>query len=144
MPLVSLCFITSSGVRIFLNAIHVKILISFPDCYILKSLLTLIPRLVFTPCWCGRCRRHFRGTCCLHLQGRRVKVGRNSVVGIATGYELNDIGVGVRVPVVCRIFSSQHSQDRLWGHPTSYPMGTGGSFPGAKVAGAWSWTLTSN
>jgi hypothetical protein len=29
-------------------------------------------------------------------------------------------------------------------HPTSYPMGTGGPFPGGKAAGAWSWPLTSN
>jgi hypothetical protein len=28
-------------------------------------------------------------------------------------------------------------------HSTSYPMGTGGSFPGGKAAGAWSWPLTS-
>jgi hypothetical protein len=27
-------------------------------------------------------------------------------------------------------------------HPTSYPMGTGGSFPGGKAAGAWNWPLT--
>jgi hypothetical protein len=29
-------------------------------------------------------------------------------------------------------------------HPTSYTMGTGGSFPGGKEAGASSWPLTSN
>jgi len=28
-------------------------------------------------------------------------------------------------------------------NPASHPMGTGGSFPGGKVAGAWSWPLTS-
>jgi hypothetical protein len=28
--------------------------------------------------------------------------------------------------------------------PTSSPMGTGGSFPGGKAAGAWTWPLTSN
>jgi len=27
-------------------------------------------------------------------------------------------------------------------HPASYPMGTGDSFPGSKVAGVWSWPLT--
>jgi hypothetical protein len=31
---------------------------------------------------------------------------RDSAVGIATDYELNDRGVGVRVPVVSRIFST--------------------------------------
>jgi hypothetical protein len=28
-------------------------------------------------------------------------------------------------------------------HPASYPMGTRGSLPGGKAAGAWSWPLTS-
>jgi len=28
-------------------------------------------------------------------------------------------------------------------HLASYPMGTGGSFPGGKAAGVWSWSLTS-
>jgi hypothetical protein len=51
---------------------------------------------------------------------------RDSVVGIATGYGLDDRGVGVRVPVGSRIFSSPRRPDRLWGHPISYPVGTGG------------------
>jgi hypothetical protein len=29
-------------------------------------------------------------------------------------------------------------------HPSSYPMGTGGSFPRGKATRAWSWPLTSN
>jgi hypothetical protein len=29
-------------------------------------------------------------------------------------------------------------------HPASYPIGMGGSFPGGKEAGVWSWPLTSN
>jgi hypothetical protein len=40
---------------------------------------------------------------------------RDSVVGIATGYVLDDRGVGVRVPVGSRIFSSPRRPDRLWG-----------------------------
>jgi hypothetical protein len=28
-------------------------------------------------------------------------------------------------------------------HPASYPMSTGGSFPGGKATGLWSWPLTS-
>jgi hypothetical protein len=50
---------------------------------------------------------------------------RDSSVGIATAYGLNDSGVGVRAPVGSRIFSSPNRSDRL-----SYPMGTEGSFPG--------------
>jgi hypothetical protein len=40
---------------------------------------------------------------------------RVSVVGIATGYGLDDRGVGVRVPVESRI--SPNRPDRLWGLP---------------------------
>jgi hypothetical protein len=40
--------------------------------------------------------------------------------GIATGYGLDDRGVGVRVPVGSRIFSSPSRPDRLWGPPSSY------------------------
>jgi hypothetical protein len=42
---------------------------------------------------------------------------RDSVVVIATGYGLDDRGVGVRVPVESRIFSSPRRPDRLWGSP---------------------------
>jgi hypothetical protein len=37
------------------------------------------------------------------------------VVGIATGYGMNDHGVGVRVPVEARIFTSPCYSDRPWG-----------------------------
>jgi hypothetical protein len=61
---------------------------------------------------------------------------RENIVGIATGYGLDDRGVGVRVPVWSIIISSPRRPDRFRGPPTSYPMGTGGSFPGGKSAGA--------
>jgi hypothetical protein len=38
---------------------------------------------------------------------------RDSSVGIPTGYGLDDPGVGVRVTVVSRIFSSPRRPDRL-------------------------------
>jgi hypothetical protein len=41
---------------------------------------------------------------------------RDSIVGIATGYGLDDLEVGVRVPVRSRIFTSPYP-DRLWGPP---------------------------
>jgi hypothetical protein len=63
----------------------------------------------------------------------------DSVVGITTSYGLDKRGVGVRVPVGSRIFFSPCRPDRLWVHPTSYPVGTGG-----KAAGAWNWPLTSS
>jgi hypothetical protein len=43
---------------------------------------------------------------------------RDSVVGIATSYGLDGRGVGVRVQVGSRIFSSPNRPDRLWG-PTN-------------------------
>jgi hypothetical protein len=71
-------------------------------------------------------------------------MSRDSVVGIATGYGLDDRGVGVQVPVEQK-FSLLHVVQTGSGvHPISYPIGTGGSFPGGKAVGPWSWPLTSN
>jgi hypothetical protein len=47
----------------------------------------------------------------------KYRVSRDSEVGIATGYRLDNRGVGVRVPVESRIFSSPRRPDRLWGPP---------------------------
>jgi hypothetical protein len=54
---------------------------------------------------------------------------RDSAVGIATDYGLDGRGVGVRVPIWARCFSSPR-------RPASYPMGAAGSFPGGKAAKA--------
>jgi hypothetical protein len=61
---------------------------------------------------------------------------RDSAVGIATGYGLDDRGVGVRVPVGSRIFSSPSRPDWLWGPLNLLSNGYRGSFPGGKAAGA--------
>jgi hypothetical protein len=53
-----------------------------------------------------------------------------SAVGIATGYGLNDRGVGVRVPVGSRIFSCPRRPDWLWGLPNLLSKGYWGFFPG--------------
>jgi hypothetical protein len=67
-----------------------------------------------------------------------------SVVCIATGYGLDDWGVGVRIPVV-QEFSLLHVVQKDSGaHLASYPMDNGGTFPGGKAAGAWSWPLISS
>jgi hypothetical protein len=108
-----------------------------------------------TPCSLVGVYHRYGGICCLHLQdvlerGGRVLVttdcnlnkgsmkclrSRDSAVGIATGYGLHDRGVGVRVPVGSRIFTSPFVQTGSWVHPTAYRMGIGGSFPGVKRQG---------
>jgi hypothetical protein len=62
-------------------------------------------------------------------------LSRNSVVGIATSYGLDDGGVGVRVPLGSKKFYSPCRPDRLWAHPASYPTVTGVSFSEGKEAG---------
>jgi hypothetical protein len=61
-----------------------------------------------------------------------------------TGYGMDDRGVGVRLPVGSSNFSFPRRSDRLWAHPTFYPMIIGDSFPCGKPAGAWGWPLTSS
>jgi hypothetical protein len=59
------------------------------------------------------------------------------LLGIALGYGLDDRGSRVRFPVGAGNFSLHHRVQTGSGtHPTSYPMGTRGSFPGGKAAGA--------
>jgi hypothetical protein len=68
---------------------------------------------------------------------------RDSSVGIATGYGVDGRGVGVLVP--SRVKNFLHVVQTVFGaHPASYAVGTGGSFPGGKAAGTWSWLLTFN
>jgi hypothetical protein len=52
-----------------------------------------------------------------------------------TPYGLDGWGVGVRVSVGSRIFPSPQRPDGSGAHPASYPMDTGGSFPGVKRPG---------
>jgi hypothetical protein len=54
---------------------------------------------------------------------------RDSVVGIATGYGLDDRGVGVWVLVWARIFISPCCPNRLWGLPSLLSNGYRGPFP---------------
>jgi hypothetical protein len=51
---------------------------------------------------------------------------------------------GGSIPGRGKIFSSiPWRLNRLWCHPASKIMVTGGSFTGGKAAGAWNWPLTS-
>jgi hypothetical protein len=60
---------------------------------------------------------------------------RDSAVGIATGYGLDERGVGVRVPVGARIFTSPCRPDQLWGPPNLLSNGFRGLSPGVKRPG---------
>jgi hypothetical protein len=55
----------------------------------------------------------------------------DSSVGIALGYKMDDQGTGVRFLAGARNFSLHHRIQNVSGaHPSSYPMGIGGCFPG--------------
>jgi hypothetical protein len=56
------------------------------------------------------------------------------LIGIATDYGLDE---RTSIPGMSKRFFLLHSFYTGFGaHPTSYPMDTGGSFPGSKPAGA--------
>jgi hypothetical protein len=61
---------------------------------------------------------------------------RDTVVRVAAGYGLDNLGVGVRVPAGSRFFLLHVVQTGSGVYLTSYPMSIGGSFPGGKAAGA--------
>jgi hypothetical protein len=61
---------------------------------------------------------------------------RDSSVGIALAYGLDERGSRVRFPAGAGNFSLHHRVLNGSGaHPASYPMGTRGSFLGGKAAG---------
>jgi hypothetical protein len=62
-----------------------------------------------------------------------VKYNSRHLLGIATGYGLDGRGVGVRVSVGTRIFTSPRRLDWLWGSPTL--LSNGGFSLGVKRPG---------
>jgi hypothetical protein len=75
--------------------------------------------------------------------GRTSSGSRDSSVGTALGCGLDNRDSRVRFPAGAGNFSLHHRvQNGSGPHPTSYPMGTRGSFLWVKAVGAWSWQLT--
>jgi hypothetical protein len=72
---------------------------------------------------------------CISLSTTSTERSQDSAVGRTTGYGLDDRGVGVRVPVGSRIFSSPRRPDQLWGPPSLYPIGAGDLSLGVKRPG---------
>jgi hypothetical protein len=71
--------------------------------------------------------------CLVKLFGK----SRDSSVGIAPSYGLDDRGSRVRFPAGAGNFSLHHRvQTDSGAHPVSYPRGTSGSFPRGKAAGS--------
>jgi hypothetical protein len=71
-------------------------------------------------------------SCILNVLG-----SRDSSVGIALGYGMDDRGPRIRFPAGAGNFSFHHRvQNGSRAHTASYPMGTRGTFPGGKAAGA--------
>jgi hypothetical protein len=79
-------------------------------------------------------------------------MGRDTIISIATGYRQDERGVGVRVPVGSRIFTSPYRPDRLWGQPSLPSISPGVKRPGresdhsppvtAEVKKMWFYTST--
>jgi hypothetical protein len=64
-------------------------------------------------------------------------MSRDSLVGIALGYGLDDRGSRVRFLTGAGNFSLHYRVQNGSGvHPASYSVGTRGPFPGGKAAGA--------
>jgi len=68
---------------------------------------------------------------------QRAGIAEGCSAGLRAGWS------GVREPGEAWNFSLHRVQTVSGVHSASYTVGTGGSFPGGKTAGAWSWQLTS-
>jgi hypothetical protein len=72
-----------------------------------------------------------------YVRNWSVNKSRYGSVGRATGYLLDDRDSRVGFPVGAGNSSLHHHvQNGSGAHPSSYPMGTGGYFPGGKAAEA--------
>jgi hypothetical protein len=102
-----------------------------------QSRLDKVAKIKF-PCFCRESNPGLND-CIGHCENR------DSSVGIALGYGLDDWDSRVRFSAGAGKFSLHHRvQNGSGAYPASYPMGTRGSFRGGKAAGTCSWRFTSN
>jgi hypothetical protein len=99
------------------------------------------PSLCARFCNCSHASSHSESTVTdnhniIYIYIRHMITDGDSIVGIATGYGLDDREIGVRVPVGSRIFASAYRPERLWGPPNLLYNGYRELFLGGKVAGA--------
>jgi hypothetical protein len=100
--------------------------------YLRGMSLCLLNELVI----CGEVALKPSTNICLFLERNIGKIrNRDSVVDIATGYGLDDQGVGVRVLVESRIFSFPRRPYRLRGPSNPLSIVHRGLFPGVKRPG---------
>ena len=104
-----------------------------PDIWFGRFFILITAVMIFV----GIQHRWFASQCSLYLVSYCIGVGRDSAVGVVTGYGLNGPGIESRWG---RDFP--HSSTLFLGTlPAFCTVGTG-SFPGSKVAGAWLWPPT--
>jgi hypothetical protein len=87
-----------------------------------------LPQYIFIT-WCSvKHKKNFTFT-------STITQSRDSSVGIALDYRLDNWGSRVLFPAGAGNFSLNHCvQNGSGAHPASYPMGTRGCFPGVKAA----------
>jgi hypothetical protein len=87
-------------------------------------------------CVCHHSEQKKKRTPLLNLL-HKYEESRDSSVGTALGYGLDERGSRVRFPSGDGNFSLHHRvQNGSGAYPAPYPVGTRGSFPGSKATGA--------
>jgi hypothetical protein len=108
---------------------------SFITCTLLTYLLLFEMLILYSAC--QRIAYFIYGTRRFITVFTEAHQSRDSSVGVALGYRLDDQSYRVRFPAGAGNFSLHHCVQNVSGaHPASCPMGTRGSFLGGEAAGA--------
>jgi hypothetical protein len=108
-----------------------------PACVSLLDLITLIISGQENEVWTSLlCKFVYFLTYFILRSNILLRKNRDSSVGVATGYGLDDRMNGVRISAGVGNFSLRHRvQTGSGAHPASYSVGTKGFFPGVKRPG---------